>query len=136
MREHACNLVTGVLGSDLVWSMSQDQDSMSRSWTTCLKVRHSGSLIVLEGSGHYLFQLAPVLKRLTWAQCGPPNSLLFWRQVHLAVTVQLSYVCQGCLSWSWTYIVCLPDCLAMRLVLQSTTVGNRWPRCFAASATY
>ncbi|DBA89345.1 TPA: hypothetical protein ACH3X1_004139 [Trebouxia sp. C0004] len=58
------------------------------------------------------------------------NSLLLWRQVHLAVIVQLSYVCQGCLSWSWTYIVCLPDCLAMRLVLQSTAVGNRWPTMF------
>ena len=42
----------------------------------------------------------------------------------------------GLLVLVWTNIVCLPDCLAMRLVLQSTAVGTDGPQCFAASATY
>ena len=82
----------------------------------------------LVGSGHYVFQLATVLKRLTWPVWTSQQSALLETGPfgsHCA-----SVLCLGCLSWSWTYIVCLPDCLAMRLVLQSTAVGNRWPTMF------
>ncbi len=37
----------GRLGSDLVWSMSQDQTVCLEVGQPCLNVKHSGSLIVL-----------------------------------------------------------------------------------------
>ena len=125
---------------------------MSRSWTPCLNVKHSGSQKMREPACNLVtgvlavivcevcFKIRQYVSKddfgrlrplpFSTSNCVEEAHLSFWRQANLAVTVQLSYVCQGCLSWSWTYIVCLPDCLAMRLVLQSTAVGKRWPTMF------
>ena len=46
--ERACmQSCYGRLGSDLVWSMSQDQTVCLEVGQPCLDVKHSGSLIVL-----------------------------------------------------------------------------------------
>ena len=89
----------------------------------------------LVGSGHYVFQLATVLKRLTWPAWTSQQSALLETGPfgsHCATVLCLP----GLLVLVWTNIVCLPDCLAMRLVPQSTAVGTDGPQCFAASATY
>ena len=46
----------GRLESDLVWSMSQDHTVSLEVGTTCLKVRQSGSLIVLTKDGRACMQ--------------------------------------------------------------------------------
>ena len=161
--ERACmQSCCGRLGSDLVWSTSQDQ-------TVCLEVGQPVSK--LDILAHWLSwetRLKTTLPALTswhvpWffhvhkpatvpddfgrlrplrfltsscveeahqAGVDLPTVCSFGDMSIWQLIVQLSYVCQGCLSWSWTYIVCSSDCPAMRLVLQSTAVGNRWPTMF------
>ena len=87
----------------------------------------------LVGSGHYVFQLATVWKRLTWPVWTSQQSALLETGPfgsHCAIVLCLPGLLVLVLDGKQTYIVCLPDCLAMRLVLQSTAVGNRWPTMF------
>ena len=110
----ACNLVMGFLAMNLceVWRNIRQYvsrlNSMSQSETTWLSWHLTKKTKQLEQADIYfgfftLVNLHSLHTRLVgqlqqcWrgspGQCGPPNSLLFWRQIHLAVIAQLSYVC-------------------------------------------